>query len=368
MRIAQVHVYAHDLPVRDGPYTMSGREIWSVDSTIVRLVSDTGITGWGEVCPLGATYAPVTAGGVRAALALAAPALIGVEAKPRAVARAVDGVLTGQAYARAALDIAAHDLLGRALGVPVATLLGGALRDRVPSYYALGIGAPDEVARIARDKADGGYPRLQIKVGGREVDEDIATIAKVFEAVGGRVRIAVDANRGLTTREAIHLSRACADLPFVLEQPCDGVAANASLHGRIAHPLYLDESMTDLATIARTINAGIVDGFGMKLSRLGGLAAFAAFRDLAAAHRLPHTCDDSWGGDIVAAACAQMGATVADGQLDGVWLATPYQAESYGPGASVRVRDGHVDVPQGPGLGIEPEPGRFGDPILSEGG
>lgn len=368
MRIAEAHVYAKDLPVKDGPYTMSGQQVWSLDTTVVRLVSDTGITGWGEVCPVGPLYAPVTAGGIRAALDLIAPALIGVGATPRAVARAVDGAVNGQNYARSAIDIAVHDLLGRALGVPVATLLGGALQTRMPSYFATGVGPPDEVARIAKEKVAEGYPRIQVKAGRADVGEDIAAVRKVWEAIGTTARIAVDGNRGLNLRDTIRLSRACADIPFVLEQPCNTVEEAATLKGRLAHPLYLDESTVDLNTVARIIGEGIADGFGMKVSRLGGLSAFAAFRDLAAARRLPHTCDDSWGGDIVAAACVHMGATVAPKQLEAVWLSTPYQAESYGPNAHVTVTGGHVHLPDGPGLGIEPDASCFSDPVLSVGG
>jgi L-alanine-DL-glutamate epimerase-like enolase superfamily enzyme len=87
----------------------------------------------------------------------------------------------------------------------------------VPSYYATGVGEPDEIARIARDKADEGYPRLQVKISGRPVEIDIAVVRKVWEAVGNRVRLAVDGNRGMPIRDALLLSQACRDIPFVLE-------------------------------------------------------------------------------------------------------------------------------------------------------
>ena len=132
--------------------------------------------------------------------------------------------------------------------------------------------------------------------------------------------------------------------------------------------MLLDESITDLNTAMRVIGEGLVDGFGMKISRLGGLSKFAAFRDLCAARGLPHTVDDSWGGNIVAAACAHMGATVSDKTLEAVWLATPYQAEHYGPDDPILVDQGHVNLPEGPGLGINPDPDQFGKPIVSEGG
>jgi L-alanine-DL-glutamate epimerase-like enolase superfamily enzyme len=368
MRIAEVHVYQKDLPVKDGPYTMSGQDVYELDTTIVRLVSDTGLAGWGEVCPVGPLYAPVTAKTIRAALVDVAPKLIGAEVTPRAVEAAIATAVMGHNYANSAIDIAIYDMMGKALGVPAATLLGGALRNRLPSYFATGIGEPSEIARLAKEKVHEGYPRIQIKAGGRDVAQDIATLRKVWEAVGNSAKLAVDCNRGLNQRDALRLSRECRDIPFTLEQPCNTIEEVAAIRPLIHHPMFLDESIVDLNTALRVIADGLVDGFGMKVSRLGGLSRFAAFRDICAARGLPHTVDDSWGGNIVAASCAQMGATVAPGLLEGVWLATPYQAEHYGPDAPVTVEDGHVMLPDGPGLGIAPDPAQFEVPVISEGG
>ena len=367
MRIAEVHIFQKDLPVKDGPYTMAGREVFELDSTIVRLVSDTGVVGWGEVCPLGPLYAPVTAKTVRAALSDIAPALIGSEVAPAIIGRAMDNAVLGQNYARSAIDLAVWDMIGKSLNQPVATLLGGALRTRMPSYFATGIGEPDDIAGLAKEKVREGYPRIQIKAGGRDVAEDIATVRKVWEAVGTSARLAVDCNRGLNQRDALRLSRECQDIPFALEQPCETIEEIAAIRPLIHHPVLLDESITDVNTALRVIREGLVDGFGMKISRLGGLTPFAAFRDICAARGLPHTVDDSWGGNIVAAACAHMGATVGEKTLEAVWLATPYQADHYGPDAPILVEDGHVNLPEGPGLGINPDPEQFAAPVLSEG-
>lgn len=365
MKISEVHIYQKDLPVKDGPYTMSGQILHRLDSTIVRLVSDTGLVGWGEVCPLGSLYAPVQSGGVRAALREMAPSLIGVSVLPLTVRRALDQIVNGQLYAKAAIDIAVYDLWGKQLGMPVCGLLGGAVTDRLPSYFATGIGAPDEIARLAAEKAGEGYPRIQIKIGGRPVEEDIATIRKVWEAVGNNVRLAVDANRGLTSRDTLRLSRECMDVPVTIEQPCNTIEEVAAIRHQLSHPVFLDESMVDLNTIIRVIGDGIVDGFGMKLTRLGGFQPFSAFRDICEARGLPHTCDDSWGGDISAAACVHIAATVKPKLLEGVWIATSYIDGSYVPGDPVRVDGGHINLPDGPGLGLDIDESRFGDPVAS---
>src|SRR5690606_30206992 len=125
MKITEIHVYAHDLPVRNGPYTMANARVWALDTTLVTIVTDSGLVGWGEPCPVGPTYQPHHAKGARAALEEMAPGLIGSSLHPVALRRRMDGLLNGHRYAKAAVDIAAHDLLGKAWGVRVADLLGG---------------------------------------------------------------------------------------------------------------------------------------------------------------------------------------------------------------------------------------------------
>lgn len=366
MKIAEIHIFSHDLPVKGGPYTMANAEVWSLETTLVKLVSDTGLAGWGETCPVGPTYAEAHAAGALAALIQMAPGLIGAEVAPLTLHRRMDGLLNGHNYAKAAIDIAAYDLFGKAAGVRVADLLGGAVRDRVPSYYATGVGTPDDIARLAAEKRDEGYPRLQVKVGGRAVEADIETIRKVWEAIGSSgMRLAVDGNRGWTTRDALRVSRECPGVPFVMEQPCNTVEELRRIRPQLSHAIYMDESAVDLDTVVSAAGTGLIDGFGMKVTRIGGLQPMATFRDICEARSLPHTCDDAWGGDIIAAACTQIGATVNPSLLEGVWLAAPYIEGNYDPQNGIRIEDGHIKNPTGPGLGVVPDEHLFGDPVAS---
>jgi len=359
MQIKRITVFQHNLPVKGGVYRMANAEVTHLDSTILRLESDCGHVGWGETCPVGPTYAPSHAEGARAALQAMAPGLIGAELdKPLLLHRRMDSLLNGHHYAKATVDMAAYDALGQRLGLPVATLLGGAERDCIPSYYATGVGSPEDIARIALEKAREGYPRLQIKISGRPVEIDIEVVHKVWEAVGTTVRLAVDGNRGMTTRDALTLSNACATIPLILEQPCNSLAEIAAIRSQLRHPVFLDEGSTDIATVMQAAAAGWVDGFGMKITRIGGLLPMTTFRELCAARQLPHTVDDSWGGDIIAAACVQMGATVAPKLFEGTWLAQPYIEGHYGE-QGIAICNGTIAVPTGPGLGITPDPGVF---------
>lgn len=357
MKIKRIHVYQALLPVLGDPFRMSHVTLEELDSTLVEIVTDDGRSGWGETCPLGAVYQPHHALGVRAGLEQIAPGLVGTEiVSPRRLAQQMDGLLAGHGYVKAALDIAVLDLLGQDLGVPVSTLLGGALVDRVPTYYSVPVGPPDDSARLAEQKVAEGYTRVQVKVGGRDLAQDVDVARRTWEAVGHRAGLTVDANRGMTVAHALQFDRLTADVPFVLEQPCNTLEEIALLRGRLVHPLALDENTEDVNVVLRAISEGLADGFSFKVTRLGGLTKAAQARDLCALRSLPHTVDDAWGGAVIAAACVHLAATVEPRLLEGAWIAQDRISTHYDPAHPVVVEDGHIAVPQGPGLGVAPDP------------
>lgn len=368
MRITEIHVYQRDLPVLGKPYKMSRSSVTTLDTTIVEVVTENGVTGYGETCPVGPVYQPAHALGARAALAELGPHLLGVNAlQPENVRRAMEGALNGSAYAKAAIDIALWDIAGKAYGARVCDLLGGATRERVPSYWSVTVAEPDEAARIAAEKQREGFTRLQLKVGGRAVEEDVAAIRKVAELIRPGVRLAVDGNRGWSTRDALTVSRLCAGQIFVMEQPCDSFEEIAAIRPMLRHPVYLDESTENLGVVLRAIGEGVADGFGLKVTRLGGLSTMRTVRDICRARNLPHTCDDAWGGDIIAAACIHIGATVEPRLCEGVWVAAPYIDGHYDAGGGIAIRDGWLEVPKGPGLGVLPDSTALGKPVMSFG-
>ena len=175
----------------------------------------------------------------------------------------------------------------------------------------------------------------------------------------------MDGNRSLPARDVLRLSRECPEIPFVLEQPCNTLDEIATIRDRVRHGIYLDEKAEDLPTVIRVAGQGLCDGFGMKLTRIGGLHPMTAFRDICEARALPHSCDDAWGGDIIAAACTHIGATVHPRLNEGVWIAQPYIARNYDARNGIRITGGHIHLPQGPGLGISPDESLFGPPVAS---
>ena len=366
MRITEIHVYQRNLPVVGKPYRMSRSSVTALDTTIVEVVTENGIRGYGETCPVGPVYQPEHALGARAALAEMGPHLVGENALQIAnVHAAMEAALNGSRSAKAAVDIALWDIAGKAYGARVCDLLGGATRERVPSYWSVTVAEPDEAARVAVEKQREGFTRLQVKVGGRPVEEDIATIRKVAEVVRPGVRLAVDGNRGWTTRDALTVSRLCSEHIFVMEQPCDSYEEIAAIRPMLRHPVYLDESTENLGVVLLAIGEGVADGFGFKVTRLGGLSTMRTVRDICRARNLPHTCDDAWGGDIIAAACIHIGASVEPRLCEGVWVAAPYIEGHYDAENGIIIRDGWLDVPKGPGLGVVPDLAVLGRPVMS---
>ena len=338
---------------------MANASVTHLDSTIVRVESDCGTVGWGETCPVGPTYAPSHAEGARAALTEMAPHLIGTDLdKPVLLNRKMDSLLNGHRYAKAAIDIAAYDAIGKKTGRSVADLLrrrghrpgalllrhrcGRARRDRPHRAGQSGRGLSPPANQNQRPSGRDRYRSGPQGVGSRGQPRKTCRRWQPRHADPG----------------CAALSQACRDIPFVLEQPCDTLEEIAAIRAQLCHPVYLDEGATDLPTVIRAAN-GLVDGFGMKITRIGGLTPMATFRNLCEARHLPHTVDDSWGGDIIAAACVQLGATVSPKTYEGTWLAQPYIEGHYDPSGGVKIEDGHIAVPTGPGLGITPDPTLF---------
>jgi len=368
MRISAIHVYHVDLPVLGGPFRMASTTVDSLDSTVVEIVTDSGITGYGETCPVGPVYQPQHALGARAGMQEMAQGLIGQNPLHTGqIWACMERALNGTRYAKAAVDIACWDIMGKAYGARVCDLLGGPFQELVDSYYSIGVMPAEEAAEVAREKMGQGYRRLQLKVGGRGLEEDVAAIRKVSQCLKPGVALAVDGNRGWTTRDARIISLQCRDLPFVLEQPCSSYEEVAALRGQIVHPVFLDEAAEDLGVVLRTVGDRAADGFALKCTRVGGISAMRTIRDVCRTARLPLSCDDSWGGDVIAAACTHLGATVEPGLFEGAWIAAPYIQDHYDRENGVQVQNGKIALPKGPGLGVVPDVSQWGAPVMSFG-
>src|SRR5204863_530189 len=148
MKIKRIATYRVELPLHEGSYKWSGGKSVNVfDSTVVEVETDAGLTGFGEVCPLGPFYLPAYANGVRAGIAELGPHLLGENPlELLKLQRRMDAALKGHPYVKSAIDMACWDLLGKATGQPVCTLLGGRHGEDFVLYRAISQEAPEIMA------------------------------------------------------------------------------------------------------------------------------------------------------------------------------------------------------------------------------
>ena len=191
--------------------------------------------------------------------------------------------------------MALWDLSARAAGLPLASALGGQFTQRVPLYRSISQGRAEDMARQARQFAEQGYRRLQVKVG-LEVGEDVERINGVIASVPKDTVIFADANGSWSTSQARQFLAATRELDYTLEQPCATYPENKALrHAWPDRPLVLDESIDSLAALLEASADGVVDGITIKISRVGGVSRAKLIRDVAVDLGLQVTIEDTGG-------------------------------------------------------------------------
>ncbi len=364
MRIKRISAYRVELPLREGNYRWSGGKAVAVfDSTIVRVDTDSGLTGWGEVCPLGPFYLPAYANGVRAGLAELGPHLIGESALDLgALNRRMDAALKGHAYVKSGLDMACWDLLGQATGQPVCVLLGGRYGDDIGLYRAISQEEPAAMAgKVAGYRAEG-YRRFQLKVGG-DPDVDIERIHAVAAQLKPGDRLVADANTGWRMHDALRVVRAVRDVDVYIEQPCLTYEECLTVRQHTDHPFVLDEVIDSVDVLLRGHADRAMDVVNIKISKFGGLTKARQARDLCASLGVAMTLEDSWGGDIVTAAIAHLAHSCPPEVFFTATDFNSYVTVSFADGAPQRA-NGRMAASTAPGLGIQPKMDVLGKPVL----
>ncbi len=363
-RITRISCFKVEVPIREGTYTMSGGRALDVfDTTIVRIDTDAGVTGWGEVTPLGATYLPSYAEGARTGIRELAPALIGED--PTQLERinlVMDTMMRGHPYVKSALDIACWDILGKTTGLPVCILLGGRFGGDMSLYRSITKDTPKVMVEWLRTFRSQGFAQFQLKVGG-EPDLDIERIKAVVAAAEPGDGLVVDANGGWLPGEAARVLRAVRDLDVYIEQPCQSYGECLTIRRRFDHPFVLDESITSLATLQQAIADGAMDAINLKLSKFGGLTRSRVIRDVCAANNIPMTIEDTACTDITAAAVAHLAQATPEHLRLSVTIANVKNAFRTAEGAPNAV-NGRAAAPGAPGLGVEPILEILGTPIF----
>ena len=354
MKITRIAAYQVDLPLHEGSYKWSGgKSVEVFDSTIVEVETDSGMLGYGEVCPLGPFYLPAYAEGVRAGIRELGPHLLGSDPRQLDVLnRRMDAALKGHPYVKSGIDMACWDILGQVAGLPVCELLGGRYGDDFVLYRAISQGSPDEMAeKVAGYRAEG-YRRFQLKVGA-DPQLDIERIRMVSDLLEPSDKLIADANTGWLMHEAARVVRAVDDVDVYIEQPCLTYEECLSIRQRTSHPFILDEVVNDIDMLLRGHADRAMDVVNIKISKFGGLTKARLARDLCVSMGVAMTIEDSWGGDITTAAIAHLAHSTPTEFLFTATDFNSYVTVSTAEGAPQRDY-GRMSASSAPGLGVNP--------------
>jgi len=364
MKISKIKVWQVDLPLHEGDYRWSdGKSVTTFDSTVVGIETDQGVSGFGEVCPLGPVYLPSYAKGVRIGIEELGPSLIGENPlQLEKLNRRMDQVMKGHPYVKSALDMACWDLLGKATGLPVSALLGGAYGEDFVLYRAISQERPEEMAQKVADYRAEGYRRFQLKVGG-DPDTDIERIRQVSLQLQPGDKLVADANTGWLRHEAMRVVHAIQDLDVYVEQPCLRYEDCLSVRKHTDLPFVLDEVIDGIPEILRASHDLAMDVVNVKISKFGGLTRAKQARDLCVSLGIAMTLEDTWGGDIVTAAISHLAHSTPPEFLFTATDFNSYVTQPLAEGAPQRVK-GRMASSENPGLGIDPMMDVLGTPEL----
>ena len=346
---------------------------------LVRIEDDAGNVGWGEAPALkdwGGEYGRYF--GESAAIVelvverYLAPALIGLPVGNLGmVHQRMATAIKGYPYAKAAVDIACYDLAGRARGVPVHELLGGAVREAVPVTHSIGLMDVEAAEREAGQVADEGIRTIKIKVG-VEPARDVEVVRRIRDAVGDRVKLCVDANEGYATPgQAIGAIRRMERFDLIYaEQPVRGIARLAEVARAVDVPITADESIWTAHDVIEIIERRAAQIISIYITKPGGLYQARDIAAVAASAGLP--CNVNGSGEFgignlanVAFAAATAGVSLSCAMP----ISVPAEAQTgqtagivYNDdviASAMTLRDGAIVVPQGPGLGIDVDPAKL---------
>jgi muconate cycloisomerase len=360
-RVAQLSVTLIATPIAMKRAQGSGAIARHVKRVILQLRTADGIEGLGEASawePFGGT-----AEGTAAAIDLyLRPVVEGADpSRISAVMAACDAALSGHPEAKAAIEMALFDILGKRLGVPVHVLLGGMVRATIPLSFS--IADPDFSADLDRARAmmETGHRIFKMKTGFLSPAEDFLRFERLREAVP-EAEIRVDYNQGLSVIEAPAVLREIATLkPGFIEQPIPRGHERvlAELSASLDVPVLADESIYDAADMLCCAAERWADAASIKLMKTGGILNARRMSAIAEAAGIACYGGTLWEGGIALAAAAQLIAATENISLGCEFYMPRYAMLADIVQQGLAIEDGAVIVPTAPGLGMALDANEF---------
>jgi muconate cycloisomerase len=358
VKIKRVEAIAVRLPMKK-PVCMAGVEIKAADNVLVRIEADNGVIGWGEAASA-PTMTGETVESMMAAIGYLTPA---VEDRPAEDIAGTVAAMSPRMYAnnaaKAAIEIALHDLVGRATGRPAHALLGGKQRSRMAILGVIGTGELASDLREAESKKAQGYASFKIKVGIDRPLVDAERTRRICALIGPSALISSDANQGWSADEAVQYVRAVADAGLAFfEQPVHAddtagmatVAKAANMAGNVA--IGADESIHSLEDLRRFAERHAARGVSLKTIKLGGMRAVMEAGRLCERLGLNVNVAAKTGESSIACAAAMHIAAALPQIAWGLTLSHEGLAEDV-TARPILIERGHVEISDAPGLGVE---------------
>jgi len=353
--IKQVEVFGVKMPLV-GSFTSGGKSYDVTKCVVVRITDTDGVTGISSIDPSNKSIAPNTAADIAVTIRnVLGPALIGEN--PDRINLIVEGaakLTPHQPGAVAGVELACIELACRRRGIALFDYVGGAVLDRVRFNGWIGELPPDEAAVEAKRWQDDGFKSVKIKVGsGVAADSD--RVMAVRDAVGSDMQLRMDANMQCSMTHALELCTAVKNCDMQLfEQPVqkDDLEGLAQIRRKGGLPIMADESISDHASLIRVIQADCADYVKFGIKQAGGLLTSARMLATAEAAGLPVVLGHGFGLDLSTMAEIMLGATSRN-IVPGLECVGPLKVVDTVATTRLDISAGSIDVPTGPGLGIE---------------
>jgi len=369
MKITKIECIPVSIPFAK-PIVMSGGPARGSDAVVLKIHTDEGITGVSETGDTSLWYMGESQSSIMSNITniFGPQILLGEDPfNIETIVARMDKAARANNQSKAVIDYALHDIMGKALGVPVYKLLGGLSNEKIALAFVMSSGTAEAVGAEGKALVKDGFKGLKLKVGARTPDEDIEMVGALREAVGSKIKLMIDSNGGWMYHQALYVLQRVAKYDiFVAEQPVpwwdiDGLAR---LRRKVDVPIFPDESAAELNDLIKIIEKDAADGFFLKVPKAGGILKSQKWVSIAQAANLPVMCGCMINTGLGAAAEAHFLAATA-------WMGKIEQ-EAIGPLNLYNIHDtvstplkndlavkvpryenGFLYPPDGPGLGVE---------------
>lgn len=345
-------------------YTRSLSMDIPLETTVLRIDTDEGLTGWGETMTAPSYYLPTSPQSARAGIELIAPTLLGRDPLAhRARMEDIRFVMRGHKPTKSVVDMALWDLIGKARGLPLVELWGGRVVEDIPVLCLVNTASPEEqVSQIAAFREQG-YRLFQIKIGHGSPQLEIARIRACQRAMQPDERCWFDVNRAWSIDQAMQVMPLVRDLAPLIEQPCETYQECRTVARHTGMGLMLDEAIEDQQTFIRAAEDGVINVAVLKMGCTGGISQNRHLAEIGLRLGIPMRIEDFYGTGLTLAAVTHLAqglpATATFGLYDYHLPEVPVVSNPF------PVVKGRVKVPDhcGPGLGVDVDMEVIGDPI-----